>query len=80
MDLVCIRCGEPWDVDHVLHDDPKGFRRRGGLISRCPTCPVAEPQHTPKERVRLSNIAIVAETLGDDIDGLAAALEDFGLV
>lgn len=80
MDLVCIRCGEPWDVDHVLHDDPNGFQRCGGLITRCPTCPIVAPRHAPQERLRLASIVAVAESLGNDIDGLAAALEDFGLV
>jgi hypothetical protein len=80
MDLVCTRCGEPWDVDYVLHEEPLGFRRRGGRIDRCPVCPEETPEHSPEERHRLIAIRELANLLGDDIDGLATSLEDFGLL
>ena len=71
MDLVCIRCGEPWDTDYVLHEDPKAFKRRGGRIDRCPCCPKEKPKHSRAE---------LADLLGDDLDGLAVTLEDFRLL
>ena len=78
MDIRCTNCGEPWDVDHVLHEaEPEDFDRQGGLITRCPCC--EENQRTPrpaKERSRLAAIAAVAPLFGDDLDGLAAFLED----
>ena len=80
MDLVCTRCGEPWDLDHVLHEDPDGFHRKGGLIEHCPSCPREKPALSVNERLRLTTIAAVAQLLGDDVDGLAAALEDSGLL
>lgn len=80
MDLVCIRCGEPWDMDYVLHDDPGAFKRRGGRIERCPCCPKETPRHSAKEQGRLETVAALADLLGDDVDGLAATLEDLELV
>ena len=78
MDLICTCCGEPWDVDHVLHDEPGGFDRSGGLIRSCPCCHGKEPDGmTEERRSRLSAVAAVAELLGDDVDGLAATLDDF---
>ena len=80
MDIVCTRCGEPWHTDYVLHEEPEGFRRRGGRIDRCPVCPREKPKHSVQERERLAAIREVADMLGDDVDGLAASLEDFGLL
>ncbi len=80
MDLVCTRCGEPWHMDHVLHEEPEEFKRRGGRIDRCPACPKGRPKLHPKERARLQTIRELADALGDDIDGFAATLEDFGLL
>lgn len=37
MDLLCLRCGEPWDFDLVLHELPEQFERQGCVISRCPS-------------------------------------------
>lgn len=80
MDLLCTRCGEPWDLYHVLHEDPSGFDRVGGLIRRCPTCPSEEPKLDPQTRGRLASAAALAELMGDDVDGLAGVLDDFGLL
>lgn len=80
MDLVCVRCGEPWDLDYVLHEEPAGFKRRGGLIRRCPSCPADAPQLSREEQKRLITIAVLAELHGDDFDALSADLEDLGLV
>ena len=78
MDLICSRCGEPWDLDYVLHEAPDEFDRRGGLIRACPCCHGEEPETMPAEkREKLAAVATVAELLGDDVDGLAALLEDF---
>ena len=80
MDLVCTRCGEPWHMDHVLHEDPEGFERTGGVILRCPSCPKYLPELSARERKRLMEIRAIGEQLGDDIDGFTAALEDFDLL
>ena len=77
MDLICTCCGEPWDVDYVLHEEPRGFDRRGGRILACPCCHGTTPEGISQaERDRLTAVAAVAELLGDDVDGLAATLDD----
>ena len=80
MDLVCIRCGEPWNLDHVLHEAPGDFTRNDGLISRCPTCPVKRPLHADAEIRRMNRIAALATLFGNDVDGLAATLADSDLL
>ena len=82
MDLVCTCCGEPWAFDHVIHEaEPEDFRRVGGLILACPSCGGRRPsEQSPEERDRLDGIAELARWLGEDLDGLAGLLEDFGLV
>lgn len=80
MDLVCIRCGEPWDLDEVLHESPNDFRRAGALIGWCPACPTQEPAHHAAEKERLARIATLAVVLGDDVDAVAAEIADNGLL
>ena len=78
MDLICTCCGEPWEVAYVLHEEPDGFNREGGLIRSCPCCHGKAPEDmTDDTRKRLRAVAEVAELLGDDVDGLAALIEDF---
>ena len=77
MDLVCVCCGEPWAIDYVLHEEPDGFERQGGLIRSCPCCHGVEPDDmTEERRNKLKAAAAAAELLGDDVDGVAALLED----
>ena len=81
MDIPCITCGEPWDMDYVLHDAPHEFRRTHGRIDRCPACPTTgRPALSEEERERLDLIAALADMSGDDIDGFVAELDDLGLV
>lgn len=79
MDLYCTRCGEPWDMDTLLHDDPEGFDRKGGRITACPACRGQTVNLSEQEAERLAIIGELADLAGDDLDGLAADLEDFGL-
>ncbi len=88
MDIVCTNCGEPWDVMHVLHEEPQSFTRNGSLIRKCPSCEEnlryreqnCTEKEIAKEKERLSMIEEVCEMLGDDIDGAASYLEDFKLL
>ena len=81
MDMVCVICGEPWDITYVLHDAPHEFTRTHSRIDRCPACPTTgRPALSPEERERLDTIAGIAELCGDDIDSFVAELEDLGLV
>lgn len=76
MDLLCSCCGEPWSLDHILHDEPEAFRRLGARIDACPSCKGKRPPMTEDQRERLDEIAEAAQMFGEDLDGFACFLED----
>jgi len=86
MDIYYHRCGEPWEID-TFHDiaDERGetfavvmsaFQREGcgatGWVAKC------ERATGDGARMRGDLSAALADMLGDDVDGIAAMLEDFG--
>jgi hypothetical protein len=82
MDLICTNCAEIWGMDYVLHDAPGEFVRKNGVITKCPCCPKdgSKPKLDEQTEIKLEAAKELGELLGDDIDGVAAMLEDFGLV
>ena len=82
MDIYCCNCGEPYDMYCIT--DPE---EREGMISegaeivknrlvKCPCCPAdGELDESQKDRALFSEVA--HDLLGDDIDGIAAILDDF---
>ena len=110
MDLLCERCGEPWEAYYVQCDMTTTERERFHHGEGCPTCfgkEICTRDHPcfkegegdddmficehdgPKGcklglRKPLSNAfarqaqAAFRDVLGDDIDGLAAEMEDLG--
>ena len=78
MDLICTTCGEPWDMDTVLHEEPQSFKRSGAAVVECPACKENGPA-PPELRDKLLAAREAGELLGDDVDGYAVALEDLGL-
>ncbi len=79
MDLICTSCGEPWDLDYVLHEEPEAFERKGSAIVSCPCCPEQKGKVTKAQKEKLEAARELGELLGDDVDGYAAQLEDLGL-
>jgi hypothetical protein len=80
MDLICHRCGEPWDLECVLDVEPQEFDREGCWIRDCPCCAGKPIPELPQEfRDRLNAASVIARSLGDDYDGYAAFLEDMQL-
>ena len=83
MDIYCETCGEPYDVYCVTDKEEKkymideGATIKGHRLIKCPCCPsdTSEIDEKSKERALLSKAA--ADMLGDDIDGIAATLDDF---
>ena len=74
MDLYCARCGEPWDAYGVRHGDLTDEERELFLKGEgCPSCWGEEVVSRP---FRAELMATLHEVLGDDLDGLAAELED----
>jgi hypothetical protein len=82
MDILCPKCAEPWDIDE-LHD----YAEEGGTIFsdvykafRTKGCAVAFGDPVPCSRTEGSEArSVLADLLGDDVDGYASLLEDFGL-
>uniref|UniRef100_A0A6M3M6M9 Uncharacterized protein n=1 Tax=viral metagenome TaxID=1070528 RepID=A0A6M3M6M9_9ZZZZ len=99
MDILCTRCGEPWDVfslvDDMSPEEAKDLKAGQG----CPCC--AEKEKCDKDiaceecpeylnsRCQAKKFKPInddgryvqkalADILGDDIDGLAAEMEDAG--
>jgi hypothetical protein len=73
MDLYCKRCGEPYDYYHIEHDiDP--FER--GQFYRGEGCQSCKGKEVTKRPFRAMAMEALHEVLGDDIDGLAAELDD----
>ena len=77
MDILCTCCGETWDVDSVLHEEPKGFTRHGCVITACPHC-FGKPSsdQTRLYRKYLDAVAEVARLYRDDIDAFAGFVKD----
>ncbi len=78
MDLLCLTCGEPWSLDHIVHEEPHAFERDGCSVTSCPCCKSRLPKLTKKDQRRLHVLAEIAAQHGDDLDGFAAFLDDFG--
>ena len=74
MDVYCKRCGEPWGLYGVEHGDMSATERdRFWRGEGCPSC-FGKPVEERPLRAELT--AALHEVLGDDLDGLAAELED----
>jgi hypothetical protein len=73
MDICCPRCGEPWSVfsrgeDMTISEWNAMMARQG-----CPCCRNKQITKTP---ARAQVMRVLQDVLGDDIDGIAAELED----
>jgi hypothetical protein len=83
MDIYCPRCGEPWDrlslnpsYGDMTEQESRDFQDGKG----CPCCinkPLSEL--SPEGIERGYYTGALMDVLGDDLDGLAATLEDFGI-
>lgn len=84
MDLYCLNCGEPWDISCIVEvksgedDDPAWKLDANGYPITCPCCPKENrrPKKLEKKNPRAVAGQIVADLLGDDMDGAACLLED----
>lgn len=83
MDILCSRCGEPWETYYVQHDMIPQERDRFWAGKGCPCCEgKAEEEFAGRaERTSFARLAQreLKAVLGDDVDRLAALMEDFGL-
>lgn len=79
MDLYCQVCGEPYDVVYVNKDMDRdgepGDRERFLSGIGCPSCNWGNSyRDTPPEEAEA--MSVLVDVLGDDIDGIAAEMED----
>ena len=82
MDTYCTNCGEPWDMSCLHEPKDYGLTLRRHTIVGCAACKWHEKRGFPLRRT--ADIAAIAhELMGDDIDGVASAMdmaEDMGLL
>ena len=83
MDLICPKCGEPWDNDcfHDVADDMdstytqvvSSFKKQGcqALGTKC-------NENTTLSASQSAMVSELYDLMGDDVDGAAAILEDAG--
>ena len=95
MDLYCSRCGEPYEVDYVMHDMKILERVDFNTGKGCPSCKErkicdrknkcsdceqngSDGCHSKmfKRPFRAEAAAMLHDLLGDDVDGIAAEMED----
>jgi hypothetical protein len=86
-DVMCPKCGEPWEID-TLHEAAKdqghtfseilgGFRRRGCVVLSGFGFGLVKCNPNGDSR-RAGLASALFDILGDDVDGVAAELEDLG--
>ena len=73
MDLYCSRCGEPWEVYYVTDEMTPEERDDFHAGRGCPSCKGKEVEERP---FRAKLTGAMRDILGDDIDGIAAEMED----
>ena len=75
MDLYCQICGEPYEHYHGMHD-MKDEERKTFMEGRgCDACHGEMPEGGRPMTAQASSVLM--DLLGDDLDGVAAMMEDF---
>ena len=76
MDIYCPRCGEPWDVCSLVDDMTQTEASNLKAGNGCPCCAGKEIKSKPERAVLCGALMGI---MGDDMDGLASTLDDFGI-
>jgi hypothetical protein len=77
MDLYCITCGEPHEIDCLHEPEAYGLTVKDSTIVKCSCCERHRKRGFPLKDTA-STAAIMHEIMGDDIDAIACAMEDMG--
>lgn len=77
MDLYCTTCGEPHEIECIDEPDEYGLTLRGRTIVACSSCEYHRKRGTIDKRAAGASAAM-HDIMGDDIDGVAAMMEDMG--
>ena len=79
MDIRCTTCGEPWDTDtihEIAHEEEVSYSEALDLF-RKHGCTVLGARHNTTPDADAAHLSTLAfELMGDDIDGVAAMLDD----
>lgn len=75
MDIYCPRCGEPWDA-YGARQALDMTREEYNSMMEGTGCPCCAGKEVEKRPVRAEMSAIARDLSGDDVDGMAADLED----
>ena len=81
MDLLCQRCGEPYEIFYITDEMTEEERRDFHAGTGCPSCcnkPDADLHLSPRQQEAVEIQMVMRDVLGSDIDGLAAEMEDLG--
>lgn len=73
MDIYCKRCGEPYDIFSLTDDMTP---EEAGRFKRGEGCPCCYGKPVEKQPFRAQLASALGGILGDDVDGLAAEMED----
>lgn len=77
MDIYCPQCGEPWDNDE-LHESDLGYRAAYRKFFAAGCGSVFDVTCTPRATDTGAISAAMYDLLGDDVDGIAAMMQDAG--
>ena len=66
MNIFCCNCGEPWSIDHVIHEAPDDFKREGSKIISCPACKGKGMKLSEAQKSRCEMAATIGKLLGGD--------------
>ena len=78
MDVYCERCGEPWELLGITDDFTPDERNHFWAKEGCPCCYGKPAPEKKPFRCELQDA--LRSVLGDDLDGLAAEMEDAEMV
>ncbi len=76
MDLLCTRCGEPWEYDYVQHEFTAEARKKFLTGLGCDAC---QGKPAPEQTYAMAMATVLMDISGDDLDCVAAELQDLGL-
>lgn len=77
MDIYCTTCGEPWDIDNLHELEDLDF---DSALQRfvADGCRLFDASHNnPGDHDTAEKSAALFMLFGDDVDGVAAFMEDF---
>jgi hypothetical protein len=88
MDIYCTKCGEPWDVIGITDEAEEfgltpaemhaKFRREGCEAMGTSHSGIGEVNRVVNGVDVISAMSALNDMLGDDVDGAAAMMEDWG--